>query len=62
MALEQNTGALRGRVDEMAIKAKKTGSGGFTNVIMILVMVIESILLLVMFMKHRRTEKYDKMW
>ena len=62
MSLEQSTNGVRGRLDELALNAKKTGSGGFTNVFMILVMVVESILLLVMFMKQRRTEKYDKMW
>jgi len=35
MALEQSTQGLRTRVNDMAEKAKKTGSGGFTNVFMI---------------------------
>jgi len=60
--LERSTQNLRGRVDELSLASKKTG-GGFMNILMIIVMVIESCLLLVLFMKGRKNaNKYDKMW
>jgi len=59
--IEKSLKDLQARIDEMALQSKKTG-GSFLNIIMIIVMVAESCLLLVMFMKGRQTNKYDKMW
>jgi len=62
VALERSASDIRNRVNGMTKDSKKFGGGGVMSVAIIIVMVAETILLLVMFMKNRNANKYDKMW
>ena len=61
-SVDQAVQAVSAKVDAVAAKTVQKSEGGVVTFLLICVMVAETILVLVLFMKNRRTEKFDKMW
>ena len=61
-SVDQAVQAVSAKVDAVAARTVQKGESGVMTFLLICVMVAETILVLVLFMKNRRAEKFDKMW
>ena len=61
-SVDQAVQTVSAKVDAVAAKTVQKGESGVMTFLLICVMVAETVLVLVLFLKNRRTEKFDKMW